>query len=216
MTRSLLQISAAQGPDECCLAVLKACDAILLDARQRGIRLRLIESCAAERAPLLRSALFELEEGDVQQDQQENVVEQFLKDWCGTCQWICSSPFRPRHRRKNWFFSIRLQTVTTTVFDEEIRYESCRASGPGGQHVNKTDTAVRATHLSTGLSVKVQSERSQLANKRLATLLLQQRLQEVLDDQQRQSQKDRYQAHYDLQRGEADHVFCDLNFKRKR
>ena len=54
----------------------------------------------------------------------------------------------------------------------DIRYEAVRASGPGGQHVNKTDSAVRATHLPSGLSVKVQTERSQHANKRLARALL--------------------------------------------
>ncbi|WP_309600187.1 peptide chain release factor-like protein, partial [Klebsiella pneumoniae] len=65
---------------------------------------------------------------------------------------------------------------------EEIRFETLRASGPGGQHVNKTDSAVRATHLASGISVKVQSERSQHANKRLARLLIAWKL-----EQQRQN-----------------------------
>ena len=94
------------------------------------------------------------------------------ESWCGTIQWICPSPYRPHHGRKNWFLGIGRFTADEKEQSDAIRYETLRSSGPGGQHVNKTDSAVRATHLASGISVKVQSERSQHANKRLARLLI--------------------------------------------
>nr|WP_205990965.1 MULTISPECIES: peptide chain release factor-like protein [unclassified Pseudoalteromonas] len=62
--------------------------------------------------------------------------------------------------------------MLSKLFDSEIRFQQCRASGAGGQHVNTTDSAVRATHVATGIAVRVESERSQHANKRLARVLL--------------------------------------------
>ena len=71
----------------------------------------------------------------------------------------------------------------------EIRFETLRSSGPGGQHVNKTDSAVRAIHTASGISVKVQLERSQHANKRLARLLIAWKL-----EQQRQNESAAFQS----------------------
>lgn len=73
---------------------------------------------------------------------------------------------------KNWYVGIGRFSADEHIQSDEIRFETLRSSGPGGQHVNKTDSAVRATHLASGISVKVQSERSQHANKRLARLLI--------------------------------------------
>ncbi len=98
--------------------------------------------------------------------------------------------------------------------DHSIRYEACRASGPGGQHVNKTDSAIRATHIASGISVKVQTERSQYANKKLANLLIAQKLAALDAQQARQQRGQRRLAHYDLERGAAQMVFKGLNFKR--
>ena len=56
--------------------------------------------------------------------------------------------------------------------DEDIAYQAMRASGPGGQHVNKTDSAVRPTHLPTGLTAFSQEQRSQFANRKIARLKL--------------------------------------------
>ncbi|EEW1604972.1 peptide chain release factor H, partial [Escherichia coli] len=66
------------------------------------------------------------------------------ESWCGTIQWICPSPYRPHHGRKNWFLGIGRFTADEKEQSDAIRYETLRSSGPGGQHVNKTDSAVRA------------------------------------------------------------------------
>lgn len=68
------------------------------------------------------------------------------ESWCGTIQWICPSPYRPHHGCKNWFLGIGRFTADEKEQSDAIRYETLRSSGPGGQHVNKTDSAVRAWH----------------------------------------------------------------------
>ncbi|WP_346766862.1 peptide chain release factor H [Wielerella bovis] len=91
---------------------------------------------------------------------------EFAARWLGSLQWIAKSPFRPNHLRKNWFIAVsRLPELPALPENHEIRVETCRSGGKGGQHVNKTESAVRAVHLSTGVAVRVESERSQHANK---------------------------------------------------
>ncbi|MGS9174655.1 peptide chain release factor-like protein, partial [Salmonella enterica subsp. enterica serovar Infantis] len=74
--------------------------------------------------------------------------------WCGTLLWIGPSPYRPHHGRKNWYVGIGRVSADEHIQSDEIRFETLRSSGPGGQHVNKTAAAVRATPLARGSSVK--------------------------------------------------------------
>ena len=96
-----------------------------------------------------------------------------------------------------------------------IRFEYVRASEPGGQHVNKTDSAVRATHVQSGLSVKVQSERSQHANKRLAMALIEQKLAQYAEDAQAAQRLDRRLFHHDIERGNPIRTFLGMRFTEK-
>lgn len=159
----LLQLSSAQGPAECELAVLKGLACLQRESALAGVRVEVLEQEDGEHPGTLRSALVSLV-GDA-----EAAVAQ---RWEGTIQWTCPSPYRPRHARKNWFFGVARCAAPAATLPSEIRFETARASGPGGQHVNKTESAVRAIHVATGISVRVQTERSQHANKRLAVLLL--------------------------------------------
>ncbi|MDD9661428.1 MULTISPECIES: peptide chain release factor H [Klebsiella] len=188
----LLQLSSAQGPDECCLAVKLSLDRLIKEAAEQRVSITLLESEPGRYSGTLRSALLSLD-GD-------NAFA-LSERWCGTLQWIFPSPFRPHHGRKNWYVGVGRFSCDEQKQSEEIRFETLRASGPGGQHVNKTDSAVRATHLASGISVKVQSERSQHANKRLARLLIAWNL-----EQQRQSdgavlKSERRMFHHQIERG---------------
>ena len=188
----LLQLSSAQGPDECCLAVKLSLDRLIKEAAEQRVSITLLESEPGRYSGTLRSALLSLD-GD-------NAIA-LSERWCGTLQWIFPSPFRPHHGRKNWYVGVGRFSCDEQKQSEEIRFETLRASGPGGQHVNKTDSAVRATHLASGISVKVQSERSQHANKRLARLLIAWNL-----EQQRQSdgavlKSERRMFHHQIERG---------------
>ena len=132
--------------------------------------------------------------------------------WTGTLLWICKSPLRPAHRRKNWYFAGQPFCALEEAEGGEIRFEAMRASGPGGQHVNKTDSAVRATHVATGISVKVQSERSQHDNKRLARLLIQQRLADRQEQSVQELRLQRRDAHHRVERGNAVRTFSGSAF----
>lgn len=199
----LLQLSSAQGPAECCLAVTKALQRLSKEAEQYKLRLTIVEQETGRNPNTLRSILVAIE-GD---------NEQLLADqWVGTIQWICQSPYRPKHGRKNWFIGVASFTMPTMAMDGEIKFETMRASGAGGQHVNKTDSAVRATHLATGITVKVQTERSQHANKRLALLLISQKLAEQKQVLATEHKAERRLFHHQIARGNPKRIFKGMNF----
>jgi peptide chain release factor len=205
----LLQLSANTGPEECCLAVRKALAYLVDEAAAQAVRVEVLEQVAGEHLGNLRSVLLALE-GDQ--------AHALALCWQGSVQWVCPSPYRPGHKRKNWFIGAELfepdaPSDTQTLQDKDLRFETLRASGPGGQHVNKTDSAVRATHLPSALSVKVQTERSQHANKRLARALLACKLAALAQQAMGQSRAERRIQHHQVERGNAGRVFLGEDFR---
>ncbi len=102
------------------------------------------------------------------------------------------SPFDSAHRRHTSFAEVIVSpllpdSVPVEIDEEEIRVDTYRASGAGGQHVNKTDSAVRITHLPTGIVVQCQNERSQSSNKQTAMRMLRSRLVE-LEEEKREAE----------------------------
>ena len=93
-----------------------------------------------------------------------------------------------------------------------MRFETCRAGGKGGQHVNKTESAVRAVHTATGVSVRVESERSQHANKKRALELLAVKLAAQHAEQMGRHAADAHAQLYQLERGNAVRVFRGKSF----
>jgi len=202
----LLQLSSAQGPAECELAVTKALRLLETEAEREGVLLSVIEQTDGEHRGTVSSALLVLE---------GERSEPLASRWNGSLLWICQSPYRPQHGRKNWYFGARVFMPPASAPPGSIRFEYVRASGPGGQHVNKTDSAVRATHVQSGLSVKVQSERSQHANKRLAMALIEQKLAQYAEDAQAAQRLDRRLFHHDIERGNPVRTFRGMRFTEK-
>ena len=200
-----LQMTANTGPVECCLGLAKALRVLHAEALAAGVDVRLVEQVDGPVPGTLRSVLLELDGEQVQS---------FARRWCGSVLWVCESPYRKLHKRKNWFLhGAAFAPPQLTSSAGEIRYEATRASGPGGQHVNKTDSAIRATHVASGLSVKVQTERSQHANKRLAGQLLASKLAGLAQVQADSQKSARRMGHLQAERGNAARVFVGERFE---
>jgi peptide chain release factor 2 len=159
-------------------------------AADRGFQVELVEASPGEEAGL-KSATFTV--------RGENAYG-ILKAERGVHRLVRLSPFDQAHRRHTSFAQVIVSPLLpddedADVDEGELRIDTYRASGAGGQHVNKTDSAVRITHLPTGIVVQCQNERSQSANKQTALRILKSRLAELAEEErERELAKERGQA----------------------
>ena len=204
-----LQVTSGRGPDECAWVAAQVVDRIVREAAARKYDVRILETVPGQSAQTCKSALLAIEGQD---------LSQFLAGWQGTVQWIGTSPFRPHHKRKNWFVGVNLFSPPAEhVFRTgDLRVESMRSSGPGGQHTNKTESGVRVTHRPTGLTAVAQEERSQHRNRSLALSRLHQRWLAALQSQRHQNQQEQWESHSALERGNPVRVYAGPDFKPKR
>jgi peptide chain release factor 2 len=151
-------------------------------AQQRGFETELIEASPGEEAGL-KSATFTV--------RGENAYGLFKAER-GVHRLVRLSPFDQAHRRHTSFAQVIVAPLLSDdarleIDEADLRIDTYRASGAGGQHVNKTDSAVRITHIPTGIVVQCQNERSQTSNKQTALRILRSRLAE-LEAEQREAE----------------------------
>jgi len=207
MTSVVLQITSGRGPLECCWVVARLVDAILADAPDAGIEAVVVESQKGTAPGTVVSAVVHLRGGE---------CEMFCSSYEGTVQWIGQSHFRSGHRRRNWFVGVRRLLVPQVIAfsDADVKIECMRASGPGGQHVNRTESAIRATHLPTGLTAIAREDRSQSANRRLALERLSLLVARRADQQASKAQQKKWAAHNEMIRGNPVRIYEGEAFKR--
>jgi peptide chain release factor len=205
------QITSARGPVECQHVVARLLPILTAEAQAAGLAVELIEAQDGQESGTLRSAMLSLtgaSEG----------LAALSERWIGSVLWTCKSPFRPHHRRQNWFVGVeRFAVPQQPVWHErDLEFSTLRASGPGGQHVNKTESAVRVLHRPTGLSVVGREERSQAQNKRLALARLAALLAEQGAQQREDADKQRWEKHNSLERGNPVRTFTGPEFRERR
>ena len=201
----LLQITSGRGPAECCWVVTKVLSKVITDIKKNGISYEIINQENGIETSTLLSATIKIKGSE---------IKPFISNWQGTIQWIGNSPYRKFHKRKNWFIGINCspQLKSAHFNEKDVTYQTLRSGGPGGQHVNKVSTAVRAIHKPTGLSVPASDTRSQLQNKKLATQRLFEIYQNGMSAMVIQEQQEIWTNHNTVIRGNPVRVFKGINF----
>jgi peptide chain release factor 2 len=150
-------------------------------AERRGFEVDLLEVSPGEEAGV-KSATFRV--------RGENAYGLYGSEK-GVHRLVRLSPFDAAHRRQTSFAGVEVspvveETTEVEIDDDDLQIDTYRASGAGGQHVNKTDSAVRITHKPTGIVVQCQNERSQSSNKAEAMTMLRSKLLELEERKRRE------------------------------
>ncbi|WP_437575506.1 peptide chain release factor-like protein [Sorangium sp. So ce887] len=202
MSRAWVQISAGRGPVEVRRFVARLAERMEALCEERGLAVVDVTVHGDEDAP---ASVEILVEGDARGS---------LEGEVGTHALVEKSAERGRAARKRWFAGVAVHPAGADagvgagagggagVDLRELEISACRASGPGGQHVNKTLSAVRVHHRPSGITVRVADERSQRANVRRAVERIAERLAERAARRIAEGEAARWSEHDRIVRGE--------------
>lgn len=207
-----LQVTSGRGPAQCQWVVSQVVDELCREAPELGLCAEVVAFLPGKHEDTLRSAVVEIR-GDT------GSVSGFVDSWVGTIQWVGKDQFRDYRRRKNWFVGVHpCQLATAPAIElraEDLVVETMRGSGPGGQNVNRRETAVRVRHLPSGVMAFARDGRTQLKNLKSAK----RRLGELLAEQQQRAteaeQQGRWGQHDRVTRGRPIRVYTGTAFRRR-
>lgn len=204
----IIQITAGRGPAECTWVVAQVLKKVTEEANQLQLNPIVLAKEPGTENGTVETAVVQIEGKN---------AEAFVKNWVGTIQWIGKSTFRKFHQRKNWYIKIFEMPQTERVFfsEKEVQYQAMRSSGAGGQHVNKVSSAVRATHIPTGIAVVSMDSRSQHQNKKLATERLKLKIEENYLAVLKNKLQDSWVNQTQIERGNPIKTFEGSDFKKE-
>jgi peptide chain release factor len=187
MSEWVIQISSGTGPVEARRMVRALADALTVQLAARGVAVEAAVTVGGAEAPSSVGLVIGT-----------GAVNHLIGTHC------VIAPLRGRSARRRWFLGVTVRALPPTVAaldPAEVEVRTCRAGGPGGQHVQKTESAVVAVHLPTGLRVRADGERSQHQNRRAALARLAALLACRAADAEAAAREATWQDHHRVVRG---------------